>query len=270
MKIRVITGIILTILAILVIWFLPAIYFTFISGAVFLLVSWEWANILGFKSFFVKFIYLLGTLFILSLLYFYKLSHLIWLWTDFVIAIWAMIAIWKYNFSKGSAGMNLVLIKWIIGWVLLPAAWLSMNLLRLDPYSPAWLFFGLVIIWVADSGAYFAGRIYGQRPLASRVSPKKTWEGFWGGLILAMIAGMVGLYLFKIPFFQWFADLLIILVVIIFSVIGDLLESMLKRQVNLKDSGSILPGHGGFLDRLDGVLLALPLFALGGLYLFHL
>jgi len=266
-KTRIITGIILIILAVLAIWFLPDNLFSLLSGILFLLVAWEWANVSPLKNIFLKIFYVFGAACILILLYSYRISHFIWLWADFILAVWSVVAIWQYNFSKKSFGIQFVFIKWLFGWILLPAAWLAMNILRLEPYSPAWLFFGLVIIWVADSGAYFVGRVYGKHPLAFRVSPKKTWEGFWGGFIFAMIAGIIGFYFFNIPFRQWFGDALIILLVIIFSVVGDLLESLLKRQANLKDSGTLLPGHGGLLDRLDGVLLALPLFALGSIYL---
>ncbi len=127
------------------------------------------------------------------------------------------------------------------------------------------LLFALVLVWAADVGAYFAGKGFGRRKLAPNVSPGKTWEGVYGGLTLALlIAVAAGVWLFKLPdAAAWLPFLLLCVAVVLLSIVGDLGESLLKRQVGVKDSGTLLPGHGGVLDRVDSLLAALPAMALG-------
>ncbi len=126
------------------------------------------------------------------------------------------------------------------------------------------LVLGLVIMVAAvDVGAYFAGRAFGFRPLAPSLSPKKTWEGVWGGLATCCVVGALFVwgmhsYLFELNIWQIIVLLLSSLVITVFAVVGDLVESMLKRNSNLKDSGHILPGHGGILDRVDAILAVTP------------
>ncbi|SEN25116.1 phosphatidate cytidylyltransferase [bacterium A37T11] len=115
----------------------------------------------------------------------------------------------------------------------------------------------LIMLWSNDTGAYLAGRSFGKHHLFERHSPKKTWEGFAGGVLLAIVASLVLAHFFQeIASWQWLGCALIISVI---GTFGDLTESMLKRSLNVKDSGSLLPGHGGLLDRFDGLLLAAPL-----------
>ena len=114
----------------------------------------------------------------------------------------------------------------------------------------------LLILWASDTGAYFAGTYFGRRKLFERISPKKTWEGFFGGALLALtFAYGLSRYLHTLSLFQW---IVIALIIIIGGTFGDLIESLLKRSMEIKDSGSILPGHGGFLDRFDGLLISAP------------
>lgn len=123
-----------------------------------------------------------------------------------------------------------------------------------NPYIPLGF---LIILWANDTGAYLAGRSFGRKKLFERVSPNKTWEGFLGGLVLALVVSL--------NFEQYFDSLLkwqwasIALIIGVFGTWGDLVESMLKRSLEIKDSGKVLPGHGGFLDRFDGLLIAAPL-----------
>jgi phosphatidate cytidylyltransferase len=117
----------------------------------------------------------------------------------------------------------------------------------------------LLILWASDTGAFFAGTRFGKRKLFERISPKKSWEGFWGGaaLAVAMTYGL-SLYLHSISIVDW---LVIGLIIIIGGTFGDLVESLLKRSIEIKDSGTSLPGHGGFLDRFDGLLISSPFIA---------
>ncbi|MBK5278987.1 MAG: phosphatidate cytidylyltransferase [Bacteroidia bacterium] len=114
----------------------------------------------------------------------------------------------------------------------------------------------LFILWASDTGAYFAGTLFGKRKLFERISPKKSWEGAVGGAILAFIfAFVIARYFQSLAFWQWMC---IAIIIIIGGVFGDLVESLLKRSIEIKDSGDSLPGHGGFLDRFDGLLISAP------------
>jgi phosphatidate cytidylyltransferase len=114
----------------------------------------------------------------------------------------------------------------------------------------------LFILWASDTGAYFAGTLFGKRKLFERISPKKSWEGALGGAILAFLfAFLIANYFVTLAFWQWMC---IAIIIIIGGVFGDLVESLLKRSIEIKDSGDSLPGHGGFLDRFDGLLISAP------------
>ncbi|MEE9322104.1 MAG: phosphatidate cytidylyltransferase [Granulosicoccus sp.] len=127
--------------------------------------------------------------------------------------------------------------------------------------SPWLLLYAFAIIWFMDTGAYFSGRKFGKRKLAPLISPGKTWEGVYGGLLAASLL-MVTVWLFSERFDGMAARMFVAtLLAAAFSVIGDLFESRIKRAAGMKDSSQLLPGHGGVLDRLDGVLAAMPMFA---------
>jgi phosphatidate cytidylyltransferase len=115
----------------------------------------------------------------------------------------------------------------------------------------------LILLWCNDTGAYLAGQAFGRTKLFERHSPKKTWEGFFGGIIIGAGAALIiGYYFKELPWNRWVA---VAILISCFGTLGDLIESMFKRSINVKDSGSLLPGHGGLLDRFDGLLLAAPI-----------
>jgi phosphatidate cytidylyltransferase len=131
--------------------------------------------------------------------------------------------------------------------------------------SPRWVLFTLALVWAGDTGAFFTGRWLGRVPLAPRVSPKKTWEGVLGGLAASgMVAWASAKWLFAVDAWPF---VMTCVAVAALSIVGDLTESMLKRAAGLKDSGTLFPGHGGMLDRIDSVTAAAPalVFALIGL-----
>jgi phosphatidate cytidylyltransferase len=150
------------------------------------------------------------------------------------------------------------------GLLVLPGTIAAVGLLHGAPNGVLKLLFALFLIWAADVGAYFAGKAFGRRKLAPRVSPGKSWEGVVGGLALSLVVALVaGAWVFELRGAAWGPFLLLCVAVVLFSIVGDLGESLLKRQAGAKDSGTLLPGHGGVLDRVDSLLAALPAMALG-------
>ena len=157
-------------------------------------------------------------------------------------------------------------IQVVLGLLFIPSCYASLLLLRngvgiLDGQFLVWTLF--LIVWSADIGAYFSGKKFGKTKLAADVSPNKTWEGLWGGVfstaLISVIFGYFGFEQFSVALMFWLG---ICIFSGLISVVGDLFESYIKRHANAKDSGSILPGHGGMLDRVDGVLAAAPIFTL--------
>jgi len=160
----------------------------------------------------------------------------------------------------------------LVGWLALTATWVAV--VQLQARSPALLLALMAIVWIADSAAYFAGRRFGKRKLAPSISPGKTWEGVYGGLIAVAIYALALLPFangagYSAPILAptviaWAA---LVLGLAGLSVVGDLFESQLKRHRGVKDSGKLLPGHGGVLDRIDALMAALPPAALIAHYL---
>lgn len=143
-----------------------------------------------------------------------------------------------------------------IFYVAVPFALLNVAVFENGTYNFEIMFGCLFILWASDTGAYFAGTFFGKRKLFERISPKKSWEGFIGGAVLALIF-VYGLsrFLHTLNFTQW---LIVGIIIIVGGTFGDLIESLLKRSIEIKDSGDALPGHGGFLDRFDGLLISAP------------
>ena len=156
-----------------------------------------------------------------------------------------------------------VLVRGIMGILVLMPCWLALNFIRVLPSGEMILLALFVLIWGADTGAYFAGKKWGKHKIIPQVSPGKSWEGLAGALLTTVLLVFCLLTALKFPPADIWVLLLLSLVTVLFSVLGDLFESMLKRKVDLKDSGTILPGHGGILDRIDSLTAAAPIFALG-------
>ena len=150
-----------------------------------------------------------------------------------------------------------------LGLLLLVAAFVALVSLHAREQGPALVLFLLVLIWAADTGAYFSGRAFGRHKLAPRVSPGKTWAGAVGGMATALAAAGLGVWWFERTGVDALGLILLGAVVAVISIVGDLSMSLFKRQAGVKDSGVIFPGHGGVLDRLDSLLAAAPWFLLG-------
>ena len=150
----------------------------------------------------------------------------------------------------------------IAGVVAISVAWMSLARMTLDlAHGNLWVLYALLIVWVADSGAYFVGRRWGVAKLVPRISPGKTWAGLWGGLACL---GAAGRRRCALPSSCPIVRLVLLTVVVAgYSVVGDLTESLCKRFAGLKDSGTLIPGHGGVLDRFDSLLAAAPCLLFG-------
>lgn len=182
-------------------------------------------------------------------------------WWTTAILIVAMMVLATIEYSQlvqhepSSTRNNILFGLCYLGAPLVAALWL-----RGQDNGEKWFLVMLIANWVTDSAAYFTGRFFGKTPFAPTISPKKTWEGVIGGLIGGFILTLIAAALLGLDIGA--AVILIGIFVPIATVLGDLLESKLKRHFNVKDSGNILPGHGGILDRIDGTLLALPTAAI--------
>jgi len=162
--------------------------------------------------------------------------------------------------------------RWVAAWsaalagvLALVPAWVALLSLRLDLERGAeWILFALVLVWAADIGAFFIGRKFGRLRLAPSVSPGKTWEGVLGGMVASALVAVLGSWWFGRTFAIPLAQFLpMCLAVVAFSIVGDLTESLLKRFAGVKDSGSLFPGHGGVMDRIDSVTGAAPILLFG-------
>lgn len=257
---RIGTGLLLAVLVIVIlVWLPPAVA----VGAVMVVVAagaWEWAGFAGIGSQAGRIAYAVAVMACVAVAWLLAapgVRALLWCSAAWWLAatLWVILAP-----TAGSRGLTA-----LVGFlVLVPAALGLGKLAELAPNGQLLLLFLLVLIAAADIGAYFGGRRFGRRKLAPRVSPNKTWEGFWSGVAAAGCAAVAGGWLLEVPLLPWFG---VCIAVALASVIGDLAESMFKRQAGLKDSSSLLPGHGGVLDRLDSLSAAAPAFLLGVLVL---
>ena len=272
LKQRVITGIVLIILVTAGILVLPNELFA-VFALVFMvgLGAWEWAGLTGCympnKRMAGTMMILLGSLplIFLPLPATSILNISIPLWALFVIAVIAYPN--PANFYK----QQRIPMRVLGIFVLVPAWYAVMTLHGMQglPKPGAWYLLYLISLTaVADTSAYFTGRAFGKHKLAPHLSPGKTWEGFFGAVVFGGLWALVSTYWLDIPSEQFIAFIALSKFTVVMSVFGDLFESLLKREAGVKDSGHILPGHGGILDRIDSLLSAAPLFTLGMLWLF--
>lgn len=263
---RVLTAVLLAPLVLCAILFLPTRLFAALLGLIFLAGLWEWTRMIGFRKRRLRIIVVMvnaAAMVALLLL----LPRSAWIWLVYVGVLWWFLALlWlkAFSFAEQPTSRNLE-IKVLVGSLIILPAWGAGVLLHgLPQWGPQWTLFVVLLIWVADVCAYFAGRSFGNRKLAPRISPGKTREGVYGALLgCALYAGVAAwLWLPVAPGAQALFVALCLLTVV-FSIVGDLFESLIKRHANMKDSGTLLPGHGGVLDRVDSMLAALPIFLAG-------
>lgn len=240
---------------------LDEITFAILTAVILAIGANEWTALCPFPKRSTQLIYVLCFIGLLVGLYWLNIPNL--LLGASIFWVLAGIGLYRYKGDLPTLWMN-PLFKAAIGLFILATAWYALVVLRRMEHGPLWLIVCLVLIWATDTFAYFTGRAIGKRPLAPLISPKKTLAGFWGGLIGTLVLAM-GLYygaLLPSNHFSVGIWLSISLYTILLAVIGDLFESLMKRLAGVKDSGKLLPGHGGVLDRLDSLFAALPFFVL--------
>lgn len=234
---------------------LPILFLPLLSLGV-VIAAHEWTKLMPKRKFPARFILLVLIVTLISVL----LPQLWLLWWALSVVIWVMAFKWVLVFPNQEKWYGRRLFA--MGVVILVAAITAMY--SLWQMSPWWLMYVFLLVWCADSGAYFVGRKFGKRKLAPNVSPNKSIEGLLGGLVTsAIVAIVIGSVYLSLDWIALLAFLLLSGATVVASVLGDLFESMLKRRAGIKDSGTILPGHGGVLDRIDSLLSATPIFAFG-------
>ena len=255
LKERVMTAVVAVVVLSVVLFVVPEPFARGVIAAVFAAAAWEWSGFLGLTAIAPRLVYVAlfasleaGTWLALPDLDLYRTILMV------AIAWWVAALVWMLFFPTPIPAA----VGWLCGALTLLPAYAAIDWLYLE--SPLLLLSLLVIVWLADIGAYFAGRAFGRVKLAPAISPGKTWEGVLGGVIAVLIVAVAaGLATERslavvVPF---------CLAVALLSVVGDLTVSMFKRHAGVKDSGTLLPGHGGVLDRIDSVCAAAPLFAAG-------
>jgi phosphatidate cytidylyltransferase len=268
---RVTTAVILVPLVLAALFLLPPLGWAVVTLVVVLLAAHEWAKLVGYVE--GRWLLFVGGALVLGLaLLFVPAFRFGRGWPDGVVyaccgaAALFWLAVAPRWLARGWATPPLWRMA-AIGWVVLIGAWVA--LVELQARSPWLVLAAMACIWIADTAAYFSGRRFGRRKLAPAISPGKTWEGVWGALV-----AVAAYALLLIPFaddarysgsrsaLALAAYVAFALLLAAVSVIGDLYESLLKRHAGVKDSGTLLPGHGGALDRIDALLAAMPFAAL--------
>ena len=277
---RIITALILAPAAISAIFYLPLNYFATVLMAVIAIGAWEWGPLMGFETKTRRSLFVVVTCALISFIWFTIPTDNIWLenkqlhesaiyilWLS--VAWWLISAVLMFAYPRYSSFWSSHRsIRGIFGWLTLVPTWLAFIVIRSnsypdDPYHGAQLLmFLFLMVWSADIGAYFFGKAFGKHKLMPNVSPGKTLEGFLGGVFCACVLIAIAAYQIGWNSDQITTVLIITVLISTVSVLGDLNESMFKRQAGVKDSGSILPGHGGILDRIDSLTATAPVFAL--------
>ena len=270
LKARILTVLVLLPLLLAALFLLENEYWAVLMLLVLLIGASEWSKIAGFSSI-TSWLYAAGTfalgmalLFVAdfdsgkmtaSNLFFYSVSLIFWV---LAVPVWL---------AKGWRIHNRFMLA-LVGVIVLIPTWLA--LVQLQAMSPSFLLALMAVVWVADIFAYFTGRRFGKHKLAPSISPGKTWEGVVGAFMAVAVYALIWMgqddkllaLVSGINFSPWITIILAVWVMTYFGILGDLFESWMKRQAGLKDSGHILPGHGGVLDRIDALTSSLPLAAL--------
>ena len=269
-KLRLLTSAILIPGILFSMFFLGNAGFAVVVGIFILAASWEWANLIKLKRSAVRYVYILVLAISGYLLSLSANNYDTVIWTISVIGLfWWLFAIYEFKYgSQVKKGIMASMAgRMLVGYLILIPAWVVPVFLQEQGAQPyLLLLFLFLIVWGADSAAYFAGRKFGKNKLAPNISPGKTIEGMLGGLLVVVLLTLLfGLNNWGFARQQIIAMMVLAIVSALFSVAGDLTESRVKRIAGVKDSGNLFPGHGGVLDRIDAFTAAAPIFSLGWL-----
>ncbi len=274
LKQRIITAIIIAVAFLSALFVLNPYSFSLAVGLIVIYGAWEWSDLSGINSTPARLAYTLvlsGLLLVTA--YVLRLSPAEPLQLDagrrLLLAIvpwWAIALLWVQGYPSSAVLWGSCWARCVMGFLVLVPTWAAMVILIHSTKGEWMIFLVVMIVACADIGAYFSGRRFGKHKLAPSVSPKKTWEGLLGGVAVnAVVILLLGVFL-ALDSRTWLLLALVIMVTVLASVLGDLLESMVKRHRGIKDSGNILPGHGGILDRVDSLTAAMPVFTLIFIY----
>ncbi|TXK62156.1 phosphatidate cytidylyltransferase [Alkalisalibacterium limincola] len=268
-KQRVLAAAVMTPVAIAIVLLLPTHWLAGVFAVTLLLALWELSRMVGVEHTIGRVAYLAGNAAIMAWLAWFGLPGLGLVIVLLGVMFWLLVCLWllRFDFASGD-GAGPRLLKLLAGSLAVIPAWVALGILHAgNPGEPAlvgpgWALLVLAMIWASDTGAYFTGMRFGRRKLSPRISPNKTWEGFWGGMALSVAVGLAVAPFLGVGLAQLPAMALLAAAVCVAAVIGDLFESLIKRHAGCKDSGTLIPGHGGVYDRLDSVLAALPVAVL--------
>jgi len=273
LKQRLLTAAILVPLVVWGILRLPTPYLALVLALFIAQGAWEWTGFMKLKAIWLRVLYVLVVVLALACSWVFQLDSFLlsagvdsdWLALPMLSLFWWLLAIaWVLTYPRTMQRYSSPAMLALIGLVILVPTWLAVvGLHASGAQGPMLVMYLLSLIWVADSGAYFGGRKWGKRKLAPSVSPGKSWEGVGSGAILSVAYAFGAAQVLDLPGNQWLVFVVLSLVTVFFSVLGDLTESMFKRHAGMKDSGTLLPGHGGVLDRIDSVTAAAPVFVVG-------
>jgi len=282
---RIITASILATLVALAVFKLSLELFSLVLGLIVILGAWEWGKLVGINSLFKRGLLLLALILPMMAIQFWpQILELIAQavdWTDvrdysgilewFVIPpvlFWILVMLLIRNAPTGVLKLEMKTIyKALIGWFVLLSAWMFLSRLRVF-YGSEMTMYLLLLIWTADVSAYFTGKKFGKTKLSPDISPGKTVEGMYGALISSILCAVILSLIYGFTFIIASDFVLLSALTVLISIYGDLFFSVVKRQRGVKDSGSLLPGHGGILDRVDSLTAAAPFFY-AGVYLIY-
>jgi len=280
LKQRIITALILAPAAILAIFYLPLSFFAALLMAIIGIGAWEWGPLMGLEEKTKRIGFVAVTLVLIGAVWAFLPMEDLWLKSKelhiyAMSLLWLAVAWWLFSAflmlsypNSSSFWSKYRSVRGIFGWLTLIPTWLAFMVIRTNDYQAdsfhgaQLLMFLFLMVWSADIGAYFVGKTIGKNKLMPNVSPGKTFEGFLGGVVFACLLVAVTAFNLHWTNEQVISALLVTVLITTVSVLGDLSESMFKRQAGVKDSGSILPGHGGILDRIDSLTATAPVFAL--------
>ena len=266
LKQRVLTALVLLPLVMAAIFALPAQWFLVLLAAILLRGTWEYSCLAGLSGQAARYSLVLLQAVILAVLFSLRndwdINILVYM--SMSCALWLLLFLRLFGYRpQAQADMTYRIVSSATAIVSITTGWFALSWLHMQAEGSWLILLLLLIVWAADTGAYFAGKTFGKRKLAAQISPGKTRAGLFGGLIAAPLVALLAAYLMPMADVNYTWLVLLGLSTALVSVGGDLLISLHKRTSGFKDSGNLLPGHGGILDRVDSLIAAAPFFALG-------